>query len=519
MPQGVEHWLWIDRIGVLVFDATLSTTLFLSLVLLAMLGCRQPARRILIARAALLASLAIIPLVALEPFPRLDLVDVVVESNLFPTALVAPVERSPSPRGDPAGGLDGIQRMPNRVAGSGVRAGLWIARGLILLDIACVVAGSAWLFLGFAGVHWLIRRSEEPSLTTREVHDQVIAGGSRAAARSVLRVSRRVQHPVVVGWLRPTILIPASLDQPAGDGEPLRLSLLHEIAHAERSDHWFGTVASLAQTVWFFLPQVWWLRSQLLIDQEFLADRAAAQRYGRSSDYASSLLTLAARRRAGADGRDDDPAPSWPASGKVGIQSPLFQRVLMLLHCPFPIEARAPRVWSWSWRLIIIGASVATAGLFVRWPNAAAVEPRRGLGARAASQSFRVTHLVAEPQVGPPTSRSLPYVVPLTLPPEFDLTVEVRSRRADLAQIRIAGHPLGDPHAHSSGDFNRSPVAADEAKTWHRVHLRSRRHEVSLAIDGKPISAGPRTEPAIGWLTIEPGPQNAAEFRDLVVSW
>ena len=55
----------------------------------------------------------------------------------------------------------------------------------------------------------------------------------------------------------------------------------------------------MAQAIWFFLPHVWWLRSQFLIDQEFLADRSAAERYGTSSDYASSLLSL----------RPPDPAP------------------------------------------------------------------------------------------------------------------------------------------------------------------------------------------------------------------
>ena len=114
--------------------------------------------------------------------------------------------------------------------------------------------------------------------------------------RPLLRVSSRVQHPVVVGLFRPTILIPLAFDEPEGDPELLRLSLLHEMAHAEQWDPWFGTIAGLAQIVWFFLPQTWWLRSQLLIDQEFMADRFAAIRYGTSSGYAASLVSLAESR-------------------------------------------------------------------------------------------------------------------------------------------------------------------------------------------------------------------------------
>ena len=47
-------WVWLDRAGPVLFDATLSTALFLTLVVLAMLVCRQPTRRLLIARVAVI---------------------------------------------------------------------------------------------------------------------------------------------------------------------------------------------------------------------------------------------------------------------------------------------------------------------------------------------------------------------------------------------------------------------------------------------------------------------------------
>ena len=87
-------WVWLDSAGPILFDATLSTALFLSLVVLAMLVCRQPTRRLLIARVALLASLAMIPLVALVPLPRLDLLDTLVQSDLLPTSLIVELEKS-----------------------------------------------------------------------------------------------------------------------------------------------------------------------------------------------------------------------------------------------------------------------------------------------------------------------------------------------------------------------------------------------------------------------------------------
>ena len=66
-------WDWVDHLGGIVFRASVSATVLSSLIVLAMLGCRQPARRIVLARAALLGALVLIPLVGFAPLPRFDL--------------------------------------------------------------------------------------------------------------------------------------------------------------------------------------------------------------------------------------------------------------------------------------------------------------------------------------------------------------------------------------------------------------------------------------------------------------
>src|SRR3954469_16074078 len=73
---------WVDRLGVILIDASLATTVLLCLVALAMLGCRQPVRRIWLARAALLCGLAMLPLVGLAPIPRVSVSGVVRRSSL-----------------------------------------------------------------------------------------------------------------------------------------------------------------------------------------------------------------------------------------------------------------------------------------------------------------------------------------------------------------------------------------------------------------------------------------------------
>ncbi len=61
-------WVLIDRLGLILFDATFSTALLFSLATLAILVCRQPARRLFIARVALCASLLMFPLTAICAF-------------------------------------------------------------------------------------------------------------------------------------------------------------------------------------------------------------------------------------------------------------------------------------------------------------------------------------------------------------------------------------------------------------------------------------------------------------------
>jgi hypothetical protein len=517
-------WVWMDRVGVILFDAAFATAVFLTFIVLAMMGCRQPARRILLARVALLATLAIIPLVAWGHLPRFDVIDTFVESRFFPKALflaAAAVDRQDSEAGAPPA-TEGPGRVVSwwlleRVAA----ARRWVPRGLAVVDLAGVAAGAGWLLLGIAGAHWLILyRSRPPSPATRALFEGLVAGGPLSARRSGLRVCSRLHHPVVTGLFRPMILIPEALDHPEHDPEPLRLSLLHELAHAARSDHWFSTAASVAQALWFLLPHVWWIRSQLLIDQEFLADRAAAERYGTCSAYASSLLSLAAPdddARPRVAGRE--PGGTAAASDKIGVPSALFQRMMMLLNCPYPVESRTPRVWSWTSRLAVILASIAAACLVIRWPQASLAVPAP-MDDGTPKIRFQAPHFVTEPLVDPEGRlRSRVYVLPLTLPPRFEVDVDVRCDVAGPVEIRIAGETIPIPGTPRAPDLHDPSPQPGEPKVWRHVHMRRHGPQISIDVDGQAVPEPEQPHFTSDWLTIEPPSHAPVEFQDLVVRW
>ena len=65
-------WVGLDWFGQILVDATLATAILLSLVILLMLLCQQPSRRIVLAQAAIVLALLMFPLIATNPLPRLN---------------------------------------------------------------------------------------------------------------------------------------------------------------------------------------------------------------------------------------------------------------------------------------------------------------------------------------------------------------------------------------------------------------------------------------------------------------
>jgi beta-lactamase regulating signal transducer with metallopeptidase domain len=511
-------WVLFDRLGLILFDATLSTAVLLSLAILAILVCRQPARRLLIARVALRGSLLMLPLVALVPLPRLDIVHVLTQFKLDSVLLSG---NSVAARAEQIGGAVGdlTRSLPLSLDLDTRRVGNWLVRGLTLFDLAGIGMGLAWLVLGVWGMHWLIRQSHEPTPETRALYDRLLAGGPPILGRTALRVSERLRRPAVVGFFRPTILIPASFDAGLGDPDQLRLSLLHEMAHVQQSDHWHGALASLAQTAWFLLPHVWWLRSQLRIDQEFLADRFAASRYGSSSGYAASLLLLAGRPpESGPDGAPNGWNSPRPDQSRAGRRSPLFQRLLMLLYCPHRIESRAPGLWSLGLRVIVVGLTLFAACLYVRWPQAGATFACTRRASWPKRQPFRVADFVATPACVSPNQRCLPYVLPIVLPDRYDLKVAVFARRSDLARTRIVGHLLDLPRLQEAGNSGQ-PSQQNDAEFWHQVRLVREGQDLHLWVDGHPLPVTMKADQTTESLTVEPSPERAIRFHNLVVEW
>ena len=77
--------------------------------------------------------------------------------------------------------------------------------------------------------------------------------------------------PMAVGFLRPAVLLPASLYRRSG-GHGLDQILRHELAHLRRWDDWSNLVQQAVRSAFFFHPGVWWLSRRLTLDREIACD-------------------------------------------------------------------------------------------------------------------------------------------------------------------------------------------------------------------------------------------------------
>jgi len=103
--------------------------------------------------------------------------------------------------------------------------------------------------------------------------------------------SALVEVPLVIGWLQPVILLPAS----ALSGltpDQLEAILAHELAHVKRCDYLVNAFQNLVETVLFYHPAVWWISRCIREEREQCCDDLVVQACGDRVTYARALLIL-----------------------------------------------------------------------------------------------------------------------------------------------------------------------------------------------------------------------------------
>jgi beta-lactamase regulating signal transducer with metallopeptidase domain len=97
--------------------------------------------------------------------------------------------------------------------------------------------------------------------------------------------------PVVIGYLRPVILMPVGLlsGLPAGQIESI---LLHELAHIRRHDYLVNLMQIVVESLVFYHPAVWWISGVMRTERENCCDDLVVATQGDPLGYAAALTAL-----------------------------------------------------------------------------------------------------------------------------------------------------------------------------------------------------------------------------------
>jgi len=203
-----------------------------------------------------------------------------------------------------------------------VVSGIPRSAGLILLAVWLAVAG-ARLGLLARGIYQLgkVKDASSPASAGLEALFQRLRSELAVSRAVKLNVSQSHRAALLLGWVRPVIVLPAECAREPGLAQAEQV-LRHELAHVRRRDDWTNLAQRLIEAVLFFNPAVWWISKRLSLEREIACDDSVLHHGARPQPYALLLAELA--------GRMTGRIPSVAAASSSS-NSQLQERIAMIL--------------------------------------------------------------------------------------------------------------------------------------------------------------------------------------------
>ena len=147
------------------------------------------------------------------------------------------------------------------------------------------------LATGLLGVERLRRSSRLVEVGDLLRRCRALADSLGIAGRVGVGVCDRLAVPIVLGIVRPLVLLPsASLS--GWSTLQLEMVLLHELAHVRRWDNLVNLLQRVVESLLFFHPVVWWLSGWVRLERELCCDRLVVERLGQPAAYAEMLVAV-----------------------------------------------------------------------------------------------------------------------------------------------------------------------------------------------------------------------------------
>src|SRR5688572_17480696 len=146
---------------------------------------------------------------------------------------------------------------------------------------------------------WRVRRLHTVALSATASTWQGAANriASRLGLARVIQIVElpQIDVPLVVGCLRPVVVLPIAAMAHLNAAQ-VEAIIAHELAHVRRHDYLVNLMQTLAETLLFYHPAVWWLSARIRDEREHCCDEVAVAVCGDPVGYAAALTALEARR-------------------------------------------------------------------------------------------------------------------------------------------------------------------------------------------------------------------------------
>jgi len=279
-------------------------------------------------------------------------------------------------------------------------------------------------------MHWLLRHDAKPvpewQYDLRRLSDRFAIW-----PRVRLLQSSHVVTPTLIGWLKPIILLPASV---LGGFTPQQIEMIiaHELGHVRRWDYLLNLFQVTLETLLFYHPAVHWISRDVRNVRETCCDDLVIQmECGTRLAYAHTLANLEGLRAT-------LPAPALAASG--GVLLARVRRIVGVEHeTPEPLPMRQH-----GWLLVLL--LVVAVGLSMRLPvrtHSASIDALATIqmaSTRLTQQAYALLTRASAvaPVIAPVASAKVVPVVPVAAHPvETALTHNVAQASETLILPRI----------------------------------------------------------------------------------
>jgi bla regulator protein BlaR1 len=158
-------------------------------------------------------------------------------------------------------------------------------------------AGTLIFTLRMASGWWYISRLQTEALPLQDEWSELLqklAGQLNIKRVVTLAQSSRIHAPLVIGFLKPIVLIPSGMV--AGlSTEQIETIFVHELAHIRRHDYIINLLQTFIEALFFFNPFVWILSGIIRREREYCCDDAVLMK-GSPLAYARALARLEEER-------------------------------------------------------------------------------------------------------------------------------------------------------------------------------------------------------------------------------